>query len=189
VQRPPYALPGGNHMMGFKSNSTGGNGSYKGHSEMVINDTGGNELINIHPQKNMVTTVLNDKTSVITANHSTMVVKGNQENIVNKGDQTNTVKIGNQTTKVDTGSQTTEVKETITITSKANGIEVSSATHMTFTCGASSKLKRQMEQILFQFQKMQKPENQAHLIITQKMMGMSINGQRVKVLKLFAFTE
>jgi type VI secretion system secreted protein VgrG len=124
-QPPPYALPGGDHMMGFKSNSTGRGG---GHSEMVIHDTGGKELVNIHSQKDMVTTVLNDKTSTITANHSTTVLKGHQSN---------TVALGNQTSTVQTGSQTTTVKQAIQITSTDNTITLTAAEKITFKCGAS----------------------------------------------------
>jgi hypothetical protein len=112
-------------MMGFKSNSTGRGG---GHSEMVIHDTGGKELVNIHSQKDMVTTVLNDKTSTITANHSTTVLKGHQSNTVALGDQANTVQ---------TGSQTTTVKQAIQITSTDNTITLTAAEKITFKCGAS----------------------------------------------------
>ncbi len=80
VQAPPYALPAGNHMMGFKSNSTGRKG---GHSEMVIHDQGGNERVNIRSQKDMETTVLNDATTTIHNNQS-VTVDGTRDVTVKK---------------------------------------------------------------------------------------------------------
>ncbi|MEC4723839.1 type VI secretion system tip protein TssI/VgrG, partial [Noviherbaspirillum sp. CPCC 100848] len=54
AQPLPYSMPGAAHVMGFKSRSTPGGGGY---CEMVIHDKKGQELINIHSQKDMVTTV------------------------------------------------------------------------------------------------------------------------------------
>ncbi len=80
-QTPPYGLPDGAHMMGFHSNSTPGGG---GHCEMVIHDKKGQELINLHSQKDMTTTVQNNQVTVVNGPHQT--------NTVTTGDQTNTVK-------------------------------------------------------------------------------------------------
>lgn len=80
-QTPPYPLPDGAHMMGFHSNSTPGGG---GHCEMVIHDRKGEELVNIHSQKDMATTVQNNQVCVVNGPH--------QINTVTKGGQTNTVK-------------------------------------------------------------------------------------------------
>lgn len=79
-QPAPYALPAGAHMMGFKSRSTPGGAGF---SEMVIHDSKGAELINIHSQKDMVTTVQNT-----------------QANVVNGPFQTNTVTRGYHITTV-----------------------------------------------------------------------------------------
>jgi type VI secretion system secreted protein VgrG len=80
-QPAPYSLPDSAHMMGFKSRSTPGGGGY---SEMVIHDSKGSELINIHAQKDMVTTVQNA--------HATTVNGPHQTNTVSQGYQRNTVK-------------------------------------------------------------------------------------------------
>ncbi|MFP5394251.1 MAG: type VI secretion system Vgr family protein, partial [Gammaproteobacteria bacterium] len=80
-QPAPYGLPDGAHMMGFKSRSTPGGGGF---CEMVIHDQKGKELINIHSQKDMVTTVQN--------NQATLVNGPQQTNTVANGFQTNTVK-------------------------------------------------------------------------------------------------
>lgn len=80
-QPAPYTLPEGAHMMGFKSRSTPGGGGF---SEMVIHDSKGKELINIHAQKDMVTTVQNE--------HSTTVNGPSQTNTVTNGFHASTVK-------------------------------------------------------------------------------------------------
>lgn len=80
-QPAPYGLPDGAHMMGFKSRSTPGGGGF---CEMVIHDQKGKELINIHSQKDMVTTVQNTQATVVNGPHQT--------NTVSSGFQTNTVK-------------------------------------------------------------------------------------------------
>ncbi|MCS0614690.1 type VI secretion system tip protein VgrG [Massilia kyonggiensis] len=80
-QPVPYGLPDGAHMMGFKSRSTPGGGGF---CEMVIHDSKGKELINIHSQKDMITTVQNTQATVVNGPHQT--------NTVSTGYQTNTVK-------------------------------------------------------------------------------------------------
>jgi len=80
-QTPPYALPEGAHRMGFHSNSTPGGGGF---CELVIHDKKGEELVNIHSQKDMATTVQNNQATVVHGPHQT--------NTVTTGDQTNIVK-------------------------------------------------------------------------------------------------
>lgn len=61
-QMPPYGLPGDADMMGFKSNSTQKGGGY---NEIVIKDARDGEMIRIHAQKDMDTTVLNNDTQYV----------------------------------------------------------------------------------------------------------------------------
>ncbi|MEJ7804960.1 MAG: type VI secretion system tip protein TssI/VgrG [Telluria sp.] len=70
-QPAPYALPAGAHMMGFKSRSTPGGAGF---SEMVIHDSKGAELINIHSQKDMVTTVQNTQATLVNGPFQTNTV-------------------------------------------------------------------------------------------------------------------
>lgn len=79
-QTPPYALPDGAHQMGFKSRSTPGGGGY---CEMVIHDQKGQELINIHSQKDMNITVQDTMATVVNGPEQT--------NVVTTGRQVNTV--------------------------------------------------------------------------------------------------
>jgi type VI secretion system secreted protein VgrG len=104
----PYALPDGAHMMGFKSNSTPGGGGF---SEMVIHDRAGQELINIHSQKDMVTTVQHTQATVVNGPH--------------------------QTTSVTKGFKQTTVKQHIKVQSEDSEIEVEAKTKITLICGKS----------------------------------------------------
>ncbi|MCW7540923.1 type VI secretion system tip protein TssI/VgrG [Aquabacterium sp. A7-Y] len=105
----PYQLPAGAHMMGFKSNSTPGGGGF---CEMVIHDQAGKELINIHSQKDMVTTVQN-----------------NQATVVN-GPQ--------QTTTVTKGLKVTKVHKAIQVESETEHIHVKASTYITLEVGKST---------------------------------------------------
>ncbi len=79
-QMPPYELPGAAHMMGFRSKTVKG----AGFNEIVISDANGQEMVNIHAQKDMSTTV--------EQNQSTTILHGNQTNQVKEGAQSDTVK-------------------------------------------------------------------------------------------------
>jgi type VI secretion system secreted protein VgrG len=114
AQMPPYELPGGADMMGFKSNTTKGGG---GHNEIVIRDGKAGELIRIHAQKDMDTTVRNNDTQYVMVDRTikvdgkrTQTVKGDMTSIVTEGNQSNTVKAGDQSNEVTAGNQTNVVK-------------------------------------------------------------------------------
>ena len=62
LNMPPYTLPANAHTMGFKSNTTKGGSGY---NEMAIVDDKSNELVRIHAQKDMDTTVLNNDTQYV----------------------------------------------------------------------------------------------------------------------------
>jgi type VI secretion system secreted protein VgrG len=94
--------------MGFKSRSTPGGGGY---CEIVIHDKKGQELVNIHSQKDMVTTVQNNQTTV-----------------VNGSSQTNTVTNGFHVTKV---------KKKVELESQTEFIHLKAATGITLEVGAS----------------------------------------------------
>ncbi|HEX8611418.1 MAG TPA: type VI secretion system tip protein TssI/VgrG [Telluria sp.] len=127
-QPVPYALPGAAHMMGFKSRSTPGGGGF---SEMVIHDSKGAELINIHSQKDMVTTVQN-----------------NQDNIVHGPHQTNTVSTGFHVTTVKQHIETTSETAHIHDTAKTN-IELTAETaHIHQTAKTDIEAKAQTGHVL-----------------------------------------
>jgi type VI secretion system secreted protein VgrG len=86
---------------------------------MVIHDDAGKELINILSQKDMVTTVLNDKSTTVHSNHSTTV----------NGER--------QTITVSNGMQDTKVEQQIKVESLTSDIYIKAATAITFEVGAS----------------------------------------------------
>ena len=158
-QMPPYELPNNAHTMGFKSNSTKGGGGY---NEIVIVDDKTNEMIRLHAQKDMDTTVRNDDRRIVYRNRD-VAVKGWQKEEVTKdmtttvteGNQTNTVKAGNQTNTTAAGSHlnTAAVENAMTvgsdgeagcavqgsITIKNDGtIAIDAITKITLSVGASS---------------------------------------------------
>jgi type VI secretion system secreted protein VgrG len=107
---PPFGLPGGMNVSGMKSNSTKGGGGY---NELVLDDTKGNELIRLHGQFDMDSTikhdlrehVLNDRTRDVTKNETITIGVDRKE------------KVGSNET-IDIGSNRTETvggHESITV--------------------------------------------------------------------------
>lgn len=101
-QMPPYELPGSGMVSGMKSNSTPGGGGY---NEMSMNDTKGKEVITVHGQYDMNTTVNNDQTNTV-GNNQTIDISVNRTETVG-GDETITIS-GNRTESVG-GSETVTV--------------------------------------------------------------------------------
>ncbi len=91
---PPYELPGQGMVAGMKSNSTPGGGGY---NEMIMDDTKGNELIRIHGQYNMDTTIQHDLTETVLNNRTRNVSV--DESVTVGNNQTITVGV-NQSTSV-----------------------------------------------------------------------------------------
>ena len=126
-QMPPYGLPGEQVISGIKSNSTKGGGGY---NEFVMDDTKGNELIRVHGQYDMDSTiehdlrehVLHDRSRDVTHNETiaigndrTETVGGNETLTVSKN-RTETV-LGNETLSVaQNRSRTVSQNETVTVT-------------------------------------------------------------------------
>jgi type VI secretion system secreted protein VgrG len=98
VQAPPFAAPG--TVSGMKSQTHKG----KGHNAMTMDDTAGQEKIDIHAQYDMATTVLHDQNNHVKNNRSatvdvddTLTVTGNRTSSI-KGKQTETVDSGQEVT-------------------------------------------------------------------------------------------
>jgi type VI secretion system secreted protein VgrG len=104
--QPPFALPNNGMVSGMKSNSTPGGGGY---NEMTLNDTKGHELITVHAQKDMATTVENNRTATIKSGNDAISVDTGTRSVTVKGDTSLTVQAGNRTVSVTGGSCTTEV--------------------------------------------------------------------------------
>jgi type VI secretion system secreted protein VgrG len=76
---PPYPLPKQDMVSGLKSNSTPGGGGY---NEMIMDDSKGKELIRIHAQYDMDTTVEHNDTQTIHNNRKIQVDGTHTETIV-----------------------------------------------------------------------------------------------------------
>lgn len=72
AQMPPWELPAQKVVSGFKSNSTKGGGGY---NELSFDDTKGQELINLHGQYDMHSTILHDEKALVKNNQNLHVVK------------------------------------------------------------------------------------------------------------------
>ena len=75
---PPYPLPAGGVVSGLKSNSTKGGGGY---NEISMNDTKGTEIITIHGQYDMATTIEHDVTKSVGNNESVSIGANRTENV------------------------------------------------------------------------------------------------------------
>ena len=159
AQMPPYTLPANAHTMGFKSNTTKGGGGY---NEMVAVDGKAGELIRIHAQKDMDTTVLNDDRQLVIVNRQIHVhgkhdetVKQDMSTTVTEGNQRNTVAAGNQTntTTAGTHANTAAIQNVMavgsdgpagcsvsgSVTIKNDGtIDINAVTKITLQVGGSS---------------------------------------------------
>jgi type VI secretion system secreted protein VgrG len=93
-QMPPYGLPAGGVVSGLKSNSTKGGGGY---NELIMDDTKGNELIRVHGQYDMDSTIEHDLREHVLHDRSRDVT--NNEIFIIGNDQTETIG-GNQTLSV-----------------------------------------------------------------------------------------
>jgi type VI secretion system secreted protein VgrG len=101
-QMPPYELPGSGMVSGMKSNSTPGGGGY---NEISMDDTKGKEVITVHGQYDMNTTVNNDQTNTV-GNNQTIDIGVNRTETVGGND---TVSITGNRTETVSGSETVTV--------------------------------------------------------------------------------
>jgi type VI secretion system secreted protein VgrG len=148
-QMPPYTLPDNQTQAGVKTRSTKA-GTAENYNEIYFNDLKDNELLNIHAEKDMTTTVEHDDTQTIQnnriisvtgthtetivkdttititeGNHSLTLNKGNQSITLDTGNQSISLAMGNQTTTVDLGSVSTEAMQSIKLTVGASSITIS----------------------------------------------------------------
>ncbi len=106
-QMPPNGLPGAGMVSGIKSNSTPGGGGY---NEMSMNDTKGKEMVTVHAQYDMSSTVEHDDTQTVHNNRSISVDGTHTETV--KGAVTENYN-NNQATTVD-GTLTETVNGAVT---------------------------------------------------------------------------
>ncbi len=109
-QTPPFGLPGGAVISGFKTNSTKGGGGY---NQLSMDDTKGNELIHIHAQFDMDTKVEHDERVNIGRNRTEQV--GVDESITIGNNRTEKVGVNESITIGNNRTESVGVNETISI--------------------------------------------------------------------------
>lgn len=148
-QMPPYGLPSGMVISGMKSNSTKGGGGY---NEMYLDDTKGKELINIHAQYDMTTTVLhndtqtveNDRKITVHGTHTEDITKATTIHVTEGPLEHKVLKntadyyVNKAVTEKFDDTQTTTVKNQIKIESTAANIHEEAATEIFLRTGSSS---------------------------------------------------
>lgn len=139
-QMPPFELPSKKMVAGMKSNSTPGGGGY---NEFSMDDTNGNELITVHGQFDMDSTIENDLREHVlhdrsrdVANNETVKVGNNQDYSIGSN-QTGLIGVNKSVT---VGSNHTEAigsNQTITVASnKTETVGINTAE----TIGAAKEL-------------------------------------------------
>ena len=113
---PPWGLPGKGVVSGVKSNSTKGGGGY---NEISLDDTKGNELIQVHAQFDQDIKVEHDERTNVGRNRTESV--GNDETITIGHDRTE--KVGNNETITIGVNRTEKVGANESITIGANRTE------------------------------------------------------------------
>jgi len=123
-QMPPYSLPSNQTQAGIKSRSSKGGGA-QNYNEIRFEDLKDKEMLTIHAEKDMETTVEHDDTQTIQNNrtikvdgtHTETIIKdttitidqGNHSLTLNQGSQSVTLKMGDQSTKLEMGNQSTQL--------------------------------------------------------------------------------
>ncbi|MBS1857937.1 MAG: type VI secretion system tip protein VgrG [Acidobacteria bacterium] len=153
-QMPPYELPSNQTQSGIKTRSSKGGGT-ENYNEIRFEDKKGSEMITVHAEKDMETTVEHDDTQKIQHNrtinvdgtHTETIVgdttititEGNHSTTLNKGNQSTELKMGNQSTTLDMGNQSTELKLGNQSTQVDLGkIDMTAMQSITLTVGGSS---------------------------------------------------
>ena len=107
-QMPPYQLPDKKMVSGWKSNTTPGGGGY---NEISMNDTKSSELVTVHAQKDMSTTVEHDDTQTI-HNNRAIKVDGTHNETITK-DTNITIEKGPYKLDVQNNTHTHHVKSDV----------------------------------------------------------------------------
>ena len=111
-QMPPYALPDNQTQAGIKTRSSKG-GDSSNFNEIRFEDKKGSELLTVHAEKDMDTSVEHDDTQIVTNNRTITIDQGNLTLTLNQGNKSTELKMGNESTKVDLGKSEKEAMQSI----------------------------------------------------------------------------
>ncbi|MCC9602680.1 type VI secretion system tip protein VgrG [Stieleria sp. JC731] len=134
---PPYGLPDSKNISGVKTNSTKGGGGY---NELIMDDTKGNELIRLHAEYDMDSTVEHDDRQTVHNDRSIDVDGTHTETI--KKDTSITVTEGNWSRTVTKGMSSTTVNKEILVDSETQHIHITAATEIKLEVGKSKLLMK-----------------------------------------------
>ncbi|MDM4017083.1 type VI secretion system Vgr family protein [Roseiconus lacunae] len=129
---PPFGLPDSKNISGVKTNSTKGGGGY---NELIMDDTKSKELIRLHAQYDMDSTIEHDDRQTVHNDRSIQVDGTHTETI--KKDTTITVTEGNWSRTISKGMSATTVKKEILVDSETQHIHVTAATEIKLEVGKS----------------------------------------------------
>ncbi|MCC7174063.1 MAG: type VI secretion system tip protein VgrG [Bryobacterales bacterium] len=108
-QMPPYSLPANQTQSGIKSRSSKG-GSSANFNEIRFEDKKGQELLTIHAERNLSTSVEADEFRSVGRNRST-TIKKDETLIVSDGNRKETLEKGNDTLEIWQGNRDTTLMQ------------------------------------------------------------------------------
>jgi type VI secretion system secreted protein VgrG len=111
--KPPYDLPDKKNIAGIKSNSTK-NGN--GYNEWSFDDTKSSELITVHAEKDLDTTILNSETRTIGERFMPPKGSASRTTVLKNGDDNLTLQMGDRNINIDMGSHSTTAMIQIQLT-------------------------------------------------------------------------
>lgn len=118
---PPFSLPDLKMVSGVKTQSTP---EASGYNEISLNDKAGEELITVHAQYDMRTTIEHDEDHAVVTGNRTLKVKTGTNTETIEGDSSHTVNKGEMTVTVNAGSCTTTASDAVVVHGKAKGVQI-----------------------------------------------------------------
>lgn len=120
-QTPPFDLPGDGITMGMNSRTSPGGG---GNNQIAMKDTAGKEMITIHAQHDMETTVEHDQTVTVNDGNRTMSIRSGTLTDTSKGDAKLTIEAGSRTVSVTGGDYVAGASDAVKLHGKGKGVSI-----------------------------------------------------------------
>ncbi len=135
LNTPPYALPDNKTQSGIKSRSSKDAGPAN-FNEIRFEDAKGKEMLTVHAEKDLSTTVENNETRTVLGKRDTSITKDETLEI-KEGNRSETIAQGNDSLKVSQGNVTHEAPQG-TYTVKAMEIVLDAQTKITLKVGSTT---------------------------------------------------
>ena len=135
TNKMPYELPAKQTRSGLRSRSSKG-GSAENYNEIYLDDEMGNEILSIHAERNLTTSVEADESRSVGGARST-TIDADETLVVKKGDRKETLETGNDSLTVTKGG--IEISAPLgTYHLSAKEVKIEGTTQITLSCGGSS---------------------------------------------------